>query len=102
MTAQQHGAEYHGEQRRETGTERSGRERTRCPECFAWTYDEDLFCACCGAPLIGEEARPSHPISIYCTQCGILLEHPSLHSHANIRKEKNPQQREEEGKMDDL
>lgn len=45
----------------------------QCPDCNAYTYEEDNFCACCGAALTDHPPR-RHPIAIFCTQCGTPID----------------------------
>ncbi len=95
MTSGNHGTGHRFRNSGPNGTGHPGRNGiggAQCPVCRAWTYDDDLFCACCGTPLTEGGIRSRHPVSIYCTQCGISLEDPAVHPYAalNIRKEKHP------------
>jgi predicted amidophosphoribosyltransferase len=45
----------------------------QCHECNAYTYEEDNFCACCGAALTGHPPQ-RHPIAIFCAQCGTPID----------------------------
>lgn len=49
----------------------------RCPNCNAFGYDDDDFCACCGAAMGNRcaacGALVRHPVAFFCTRCGAEL-----------------------------
>ena len=64
---------------RQTVTQQAG--GVRCPRCGAGCVAGELFCSSCGTPLKPPERPVLQERSMFCTSCGVMLQHGGKFCH---------------------